>query len=650
MGEGRVISGSEALKIYGTEEGRPEVIRLAAGPLTLDLEGGAVRYVRYAGHEAIRAIDYLVRDSSWRTPPARFTLLRREEAPDRFLVELDGVVKEDDIDYRFRLTVEGHADGRLEVRADGEAHSSFLTNRTGFVILHPIIGVAGKPVTVTHKDGSTEKSCFPDLISPDQPILDIRALRHEVAPGLFVTCRMEASLPQDPETIFEMEDQRNWTDASYKTYVGSLLDPWPYRLDAGAHMPQGVTLAFESGSAGQTIPASGGATGGPVAVRFGDGGTGRIPEIGLGLMPAWRSGAGDAGNPALSLRPQFITAYAETGAPDLAAALADYASIARTLGAGVQLELVLPEGKSPRSELAATAKACAAAGLEPVRVIVCPAAYLKSIQPVGPWPEVFDLAHIYGEARKAFPDAAILGGMLSYFTELNRKQPPIATIDGVTCTTTPIVHAADDRSVMETLEALPAVVRSMAAMSPGKSLHIGPSSIGMRHNPYGAATAANPDRKRIAMAEDDPRQRGLFAAAWAVGYAAKIAETAVATLALNHLAGPQGLCDIDGNLYPVFHVMAALSEAGGKPRIPVEVEGNGVAALAWRDGGSRRLLAANLAPVAATLELPAGLRGKVLDTAHFDSAARDRNWVNGPGEPLTGKIELGPYAVLSAAG
>ena len=150
-----------------------------------DLEGGAVRYVRYAGHEAIRAIDYLVRDASWRTPPARFTLLRREESPDRFLVELDGVVKQDDIDYRFRLTVEGHADGRLEVRADGEAHSSFLTNRTGFVVLHPIIGVAGKPVTVTHKDGSTEASRFPDLISPDQPILDIRALRHEVAPGLW---------------------------------------------------------------------------------------------------------------------------------------------------------------------------------------------------------------------------------------------------------------------------------------------------------------------------------------------------------------------------------------------------------------------------------------------------------------------------------
>jgi hypothetical protein len=639
------MTGSDAVKMFGTDEAPAAVIRLAAGPLTLDLEGGAVRYVRYAGHEAIRAIDYLVRDSSWRTPPARFTLLRREESPDRFLVELDGVVKQDDIDYRFRLTVEGHADGRLEVRADGEALSSFLTNRTGFVVLHPIIGVAGKPVTVTHKDGSTEASHFPDLISPDQPILDIRALRHEVAPGLFVTCRMEAALPHDPETIFEMEDQRNWTDASYKTYVGSLLDPWPYRLEAGAHMPQRVTLAFEGRSAGQDIPASPAAGGSAVALRFGDGEAGRIPEIGLGLMPAWRTGAGAAGNPALSLRPQFITAHAVTDAPDLAETLADYARIAQALGAAVQLELVIPEGKSPRSELASAADACAAGGLKPVRVIVCPGPYLKSVQPSGPWPEVIDLAHIYNQARSAFPDSAILGGMLSYFTELNRKRPPVATIDGVTCTTTPIVHAADDTSVMETLEALPAVVASMAAMAPGKSLHVGPSSIGMRHNPYGAATAPNPDRKRIAMAEDDPRQKGLFAAAWTVGYAAAIADTAVATLALNHLAGPAGLADSDGNLYPVFHVMAALCGAGGKPRVPVSTDGK-IAALMWREGESRRLLATNLAPVAVTLDMPLGLRGTVLDTAHFDRAGRDRDWLKGAGEPLAEQIEIGPYTVL----
>ena len=53
---------------------------------------------------------------------------------------------------------------------------------------------------------------MPELISPDQPAMAIRTLSHEAAPGLSVSCRLEGD-------TFEMEDQRNWTDASFKTYV-----------------------------------------------------------------------------------------------------------------------------------------------------------------------------------------------------------------------------------------------------------------------------------------------------------------------------------------------------------------------------------------------------------------------------------------------
>src|SRR5690606_22803446 len=122
-----------------------------------------------------------------------------------------------------------------------------------------------------------------------------------------------------------------------------------------------------------------------------------------------------------------------------------------------------------------------------------------------------------------------------------------------------------------------------------------------------------------AMAEDDPRQAGLFAAAWTVGYAAAIATTEVATLAVNQLAGPQGVAAEDGRPHPVFHVMAALTGAGGRPRVPIEVDGR-VAALGWQEGGERRLLVANQTAKPVTVSMPAGLRGKVLDTASFDAA------------------------------
>ena len=84
-----------------------------------------------------------------------------------------------------------------------------MTNRAGFVVLHPA-WLAGQKLKVTHVDDREEETRFPERISPSQPVFDIRALSHEVAPGLWATCRMEGD-------TFEMEDQRNWTDASYKT-------------------------------------------------------------------------------------------------------------------------------------------------------------------------------------------------------------------------------------------------------------------------------------------------------------------------------------------------------------------------------------------------------------------------------------------------
>jgi hypothetical protein len=42
--------------------------------------------------------------------------------------------------------------------------------------------------------------------------------------------------------VFEMEDQRNWSDASYKTYVRPLALPWPYRIPAGETVTQRIVL------------------------------------------------------------------------------------------------------------------------------------------------------------------------------------------------------------------------------------------------------------------------------------------------------------------------------------------------------------------------------------------------------------------------
>ena len=90
-------------------------------------------------------------------------------------------------------------------------------------------------------DGSRERTLLPDLIDPWQPFKSIRAITHGVRPGLRATCRLEGD-------TFEMEDQRNWSDASYKTYVRPLALPWPYILPDGELLRQSASLSFDSAS------------------------------------------------------------------------------------------------------------------------------------------------------------------------------------------------------------------------------------------------------------------------------------------------------------------------------------------------------------------------------------------------------------------
>jgi hypothetical protein len=184
------------------------------------------------------------------------------------------------------------------------------------------------------------------------------------------------------------------------------------------------------------------------------------------------------------------------------------------------LEIVLPNERPPAEELGGAAAVVPRRWLALEAVVPYPGA-LKSWQFRSGGLRV--RRSLYDAARQAFPGVLVGGGMLSYFTELNRKRPPARNIDFVTHTTCPIVHDCDDRSVMETLEALPWVAETVRSFASGKPYRIGPSMLGMHDNPYGAAPMPNPENRRIAMALSDPRQRGLFGAAWNLGYAARMA-------------------------------------------------------------------------------------------------------------------------------
>ena len=226
---------SRAVMLFGTEEPVTPTKTLRAGPLTAELDGGNLRYVKIGGKEAMRGIAFIVRDKDWGTYNPTIENLKIGQGPNGFEVSYDAICKDANQELRYSAKITGAEDGTLAFSGTGTAVTDFLTNRTGFVVLHPVEGVAGHPVEVTRVDGSSTTSTFPELIDPMCPFQDLRALTHEVFPGVKVTCTMEGD-------AFEMEDHRNWNDASYKTYVRPLAKPWPYTIEAGETTEQAVTL------------------------------------------------------------------------------------------------------------------------------------------------------------------------------------------------------------------------------------------------------------------------------------------------------------------------------------------------------------------------------------------------------------------------
>jgi hypothetical protein len=569
----------------GTRQRTPKPVSLKAGALTVDFVAGALRTIRYEGHEVLRAIAYVVRDQNWGTYQPEIAECLIKKTKNAFTITYQATCASTDPgqSLRYQARIAGNSEGHLVFDVTAEPLTPFLTARCGFAVLHPINGVAGQETVVEHVDGTQEQSTFPGLISPTQPFKDIRAIEHRVTPGITARCVLSGD-------VFEMEDQRNWSDASYKTYVRPLSLPWPYVMEQGATNRQSVELSIKRTHGSNRALARKGK--GAVHATVG-GPDGTFPGIGVSIYPDLIPQALAHPNLLNGLRPQLLLFHFDPTKGHGHKELSGFADIAKHMPASDKtesiLELVLPAQRSVRDELSGLAELVAASGLHLSGILVSPAADRQSTLPGSPWPVCPPLSEIYQAAREAFPELTLGGGSLSYFTELNRKRPPVELLDFISHCTCPIVHAADDLSVMETLEALPHIVRSTRAfIGQDKAYRIGPSTIGMRHNPYGARVKDNPANQRIAMTDRDPRQTSLFAAAWMIGYVAATAAARLQSLTVASLTDRLGLAraPVEGALLlqPAFYAAQGLAELGGHLRYQCESSSPGsLAAVAGLD-------------------------------------------------------------------
>ena len=599
----------------------------------------------------LRGIAFLVRDKNWGTYAPAIAGLKVKQTNTGFTVSYSATCQDKDQGIHYTAKIESMQDGTVVFSATGTPLSDFVTNRTGFVVLHPLVGLVGEPVEIVHTDGKCRKSKFPKLISPGQPVFEIRSLKHNVLPGVTATVLMEGNK-------FEMEDHRNWMDASYKTYVCSLLDPWPYTLKKGEAFTQSITLKIE-GRPKQKLSKGSDAAIGVVLGSV----KGRIPTIGVGVPMLQAAASLEKADLIKAANPSHLICQIDGRLPNQSQAAAAFRNLKQLTGKSVTLEIILPAKEAAENEVEAIAKEVKSGGLIPDAVVITHVHDLKSFQPntSRPWGPSYE--EMAAAVRRAFQGVTLGGGMLSYFTELNRKPAPMGVFDFITHTVCPIVHAADDISVMETLESLPSIFASARAIIGKSPYHLGPSSIPCRDNPYGAAVAANPGNSRVCLTDTDPRQRGLMAAAWNLGLVAAAARGGIDAMALGAATGPQGIIYNKANysqpwfdesgaaVYPAFHVLAGLGAVGRAKRIEaISSKPSSIETLAYQTKTGPVLWLVNLTAKKQKVKIggfDGGTKLHMLDIGSFNAATGSPDFLARGGTTLKKitSLDIGPYWV-----
>jgi hypothetical protein len=572
--------------------------QLCAGPLSLLFDDGGLRYIRLGEKELVRRIYCAVRDADWGTVPHRLHNLRALADGDSFRVEFDAHHQEAEIDFSWRGTITGEADGRLTFEMNGVANTAFRKNRIGFCVLHPP-DLAGAPVRICHADGTAVETNFPRWIAPYNPFLDVVGMRHAAAPGV----EIELSLEGD---VFETEDQRNWLDASFKTFCTPLSRPFPAEVRAGERFFQRVTIRLHGGpKQPATRPA---ATSAEIRLELANESVGLLPQLGFDLPEA---------SPALNevaiqrlrlLKPAHLRSELRLWG-SYAAALKHSAQLAEQLSA--KLDLAVYYSAVPQRQLAEL--------IELVRQLRPPIARWTIFPEIG-WATMLPLAELVARALRDYDSQIpVGGGTPANFLELNRNRPPAQCLDFITWSQNPQVHATDEASIVETLAAHGALVESARQFTSGLPLVVGPITLKPRVNPYAAGSWLP--------GEPDHRQRSLLAAGWTLGSIKYLAEGGALAATYYQLHGPQGIVEPDGNVLPLYHVLADLAELPQAPVRPVRSSAPLLAeGLALEAKGNVRLLVANLSSQLQRVALctPAkSARIRILDNQNLSEATAD---------------------------
>ena len=618
---------------------------------SFDSESGFLRYARINGAECIRAIYGAVRNRNWQTIAPEFSDLHFNIRKDQFQVSFHAKADDGDVGFEWDCQMEGSSGSVIRVVFDGCATRDFLKNRVGLCLLLPLPDLLQRDLRIRHSDGSFQTVSLQG-VSAHQPAFDVAGFEFSCIDGSSVDARFAGE-------IFEMEDQRNWGDASLKIYSTPQSQGWPREIQKGTRVRHEIEIFFR-----RALPAVVASQPSP-APEVNVGGHRNLLRLRLGYtLSELDSVVSEISRECFqALNPHHLRLDVDLSRSgsmriDLAAL-----RIKRWLGNVLELRteaLIALRISSDADEVLAELVA-ALAGVETIATAAIVWLVYASDRPL---PAKHQLEYFRELIRTHGFAWEIGGGSDQHFAELNRNLPTDEMTSGglVAFPTNPQSHAVDRASLFENPPSVPMVVSWLRGNGAQRVLI---SSATFEPNSgLWDSEAAKPI---------DLRKRGLIGAAWAVRLIEQLIRAGeLVAVTLEHLSqvgaafSPTGgdssemgsvAKQATGPVYPWFHVFADVGEAVSVFECATSVPGDLSAfGFTGRDRGLNCVVA-NLLDVDQVVHLKGGLSGRI-HTRTLDGisalyaleqplAYREAAYVPALLDPDgSASLRLGPYAVV----
>ncbi|HTE07398.1 MAG TPA: hypothetical protein VK628_01470 [Flavitalea sp.] len=498
-------------------------IALRAGEVSLLYEEGRIRYLRAGNTDLLRMIYFALRDHKWDTIPYSVEGFSTVVDEDHFEIKFVAVYHHENIRFSADILIRGSADNSIEFSFRGEAGSEFLSNRIGICIHHPISTCSGREVHLIDSTGKpAATSSFPVNISPHQPLKDIREMQWNTTDGKKVRLKFEGE-------IFETEDQRNWTDDSFKTYCIPLERPFPITTKAGSSIFQKVTVQVDKG----------GTAGSPPAISKAESKV-SFPALGYARRQGQERLAPELTELFKDIPFDAYRVELHLGNYQWKTVLDDATAESDMLDVPLQLSVFFDEFSDKETDELIRA-------LSPVKDQVSSVLILSGKHKIIPGD---DYAKIFSRIRNTLKDIPIGYGTDTYFAELNRNRPGRLPADFLGFSLHPQVHMSDNRSILENLGSQHHTLETIKSFAPALPVQISPVTLSARFNP---------DKKgERVLLPADPRQYSSFAAWWTIKTIVNLADAQ--SVVFYQLTGDNGLVNIQEGDFKTSAVFDLLRE------------------------------------------------------------------------------------------